>query len=719
MLKIQRASAGSGKTYTLTENFIINLIAYPATSGKWFLRNELQMEEALQHILAITFTNKATNEMKQRIVNSLFKLSLYDKSKSPASFPYLSKLHELTGASFEEISANCKLALRIILNNYSLFKISTIDSFFQEILRTFAYEANISDTYQLEIDSSFVTDSALDNAIQKIDTHPSEMGNSAFWLKTIMQLEAQVSQKWNPFNKKATSGSVYSRIRKALSQLENEEFKGVKELLDLYFGVDENKPKLLEFYKSLKRKAEEERDRNLKEIKRSLNNIEQLMLQNHYNPDNLNSHFIKHISLIRELKPEEKISFKFDSILKEKSVFKKKFREADNPLDIEALIFYNLLDQWNNPALDSYYKNWKIYGELIPYLGLIVEIREFLSRILQSNNLIQLHDTSYLLKKIIGQDDAPFIFERLGNKINHYLIDEFQDTSKMQWDVIYPLLKEGMSKEFDSLIIGDPKQSIYRFRNAKHTIITQVVPEAFPDHIAAGFSKEDNTNWRSHTNIIKFNNYFFKNLASLITSLSDKNGKPTDFNKLYSNVVQYPHNQKGKGYVEIRFFEKPIIDEGSDEGGTRKDELRKDWFEKEALRNIAPLVKSLISRGYRQKDIAILVSTNDRGKDVVESLITYNESLDEKDEKINFISEESLLISSSQAVEIILSVLEKIVSPSDPAATKEKDENASGRPPKFYWNKIKTDYALFSLNHADLSQSEKILLFLKENKIQD
>ena len=727
MLKIQRASAGSGKTYALAKNFILNLIAYKNQKGKWIIRNEQQIADALTHILAITFTNKATNEMKERIINNLSQLS-QAKNISEALFtknsniPYLQEFHEITGADYKKIGEASHTALKTILNDFSLFKISTIDSFFQEILRTFTFEANINDSYQLEIDSTFVNDTAIDTAMHQLDSRPQTMGNAKFWLKTIMRKESRISQRWNIFNKKSGNGSLYSKLRNALTQLESEDFKEVKEELDEFFSNPAQSSNLVGNYKKLQTFALEERENLLKNIKKTASHLESIILKNNYLPAQLNKTFLSHLNKAASLKINDVITFEYHKIQTDGSVFLKKFRSNGNPLDVEALNFYDLISEWKSPSASSYYKSWKIYGELLPYLGLILEIKSYLAKVLDTNNLIQISDTGFILKKIIGDDDSSFVYERLGNRIDHYLIDEFQDTSGMQWDIIHPLLVETESKGNESLIIGDPKQSIYRFRNADHTLITEVVPQSFPDHMAAGFTKEDNTNWRSHTEIVKFNNFFFKSLASLINQISQEKGGSTDFERLYSNVVQYPHRQEGKGYVEIRMFEKTqenksslIEDNEGEEGNTRKD-----WFDEISLANLGPLVSSLIKRGYKPKDIGVLVNTNDKGKEVVESFIAYNETLTSTAPRIDFISEESLLVSSSPAVELIVGVIEKIIHPlakGSGSEVKPKDKN--GRPEYFNWNQVKLDYTLYSMTHSHLSAAEKIYDFLANSRFDD
>lgn len=698
MLTIQRASAGSGKTFTLAKQFILNLIAYKTPSGKWLLRNERQMEDAIQHILAITFTNKATNEMKQRIIKNLSLLSLAgnisDSKKKIKSIPYLEEFQNLTGADYKEIAAAAQKALRVILNNFSLFRISTIDSFFQEILRTFTYEANINDSYKLEIDSKFIIDSAIDAAINALDTTPAEMGNASFWLREIMSLASKKTQLWNPFTKRASSKSLYAKIRRALTQLEKEEFKNIKDSIDSHFSSPEEVSRFLDFYRNLKKHALQERTEALREIQEKVDTISAIILENNLSGEQLSNTFLNHLPKIKALKPEDSFDYSFNKILADGSVLKKKFRTPDNPIDFEALSLYELISLWNNPDKDSYYKNWLVYGDLLPYFGIILEVRAFLADVLETNNLIQLSDTGYILKKIIGDEEAPFVFERMGNRIDHYLIDEFQDTSRMQWDVIYPLLNEGVAKNKDSLIIGDPKQSIYRFRNADHHLITDVVPAAFPGYRPAGYTIEENTNWRSKSNIIRFNNFFFATLSGIMKGKSIDAGNSYDFSQLYSNVMQHPHDKSGKGYVEVRVFDKNDSSEDIDD---------------KALA-VGPLVSELVGRGYRLKDIGILVNTNDKGKEVVDALLQYNASLTSEQTKIDFISEESLLISSSSAVDVIISVIEKLASPGSFVPVTEDSENE--KPVYINWENVKLNFNIFSQSHKDGSPAENLIEFL-------
>lgn len=721
MLQIQRASAGSGKTYALAKRFIFNLLAFKNENNQWKLRNRKQIEDALTHILAITFTNKATNEMKTRIIENLSLIAKVSEGNIDENIlkqtPYLEDLHKATNQEYQKIGKAAENALSIVLNNFSLFKISTIDSFFQEILRTFTYETNINESYQLEIDTGYVADAALDASFQELDLHPQNMGTASFWLKTLMQDEAQKSQKWNLFNKQNSSNSIYSKIKKSLAQLESENFKDIKKILDLYFDSAQNCIELTKLYNKLRTKGIKERKEHYDRIMQALKKIESLPNYLSYTPEQINKNFRSHITKLKELTLDKDYDFSFSNFVKAKSVFRPGYRDLDPVLDQAALDLYATLEGWNDLTQNSLYKNWKIYGRMLPYLGLIIEIRNFMSEFLDQNNLIKIGDTSYILKKIIGDEDAPFVYERLGNRIDNYLIDEFQDTSRMQWDVLYPLLKEGISKDNESLIIGDPKQSIYRFRNADHNLISYVVPQSFPDHKSAGFSKEDNTNWRSHTNIIKFNNYFFKALSIGVKNLSEsKQASVVDFEDLYSNVVQHPHNQDGRGYVEINFISKPDIDE-SENLDEPEDELSvsRNWYDNIVLNRLGPLITSLIERGYNQKDIAILVNKNEKAQQIIKTLISYNNTLSVDKKKIEFISEESLLVSSSPAVEIIIGVLSKLNKPElkiPEKGNENTEEVVIKKRPYYNWVDIKLNFDLFCQKNQSNSKIENLICFL-------
>ncbi|MDE5840569.1 MAG: UvrD-helicase domain-containing protein, partial [Muribaculaceae bacterium] len=196
MLQLQRASAGSGKTYTLAKKFIEFYISQPDDAGRRRLLPVRGLRESLQHILAITFTNKATNEMKLRIVDKLNALASWKPGTPLKDVDYLKDFVEEFNSTPEEIASRCKYALKVLLTDYSDFKVSTIDSFFQTVLRTFAYEADLDDTYQLELDSDYVSQMGLDTTLDEIDSEKQSTQGSA-WIESLMENKASAGKGWN------------------------------------------------------------------------------------------------------------------------------------------------------------------------------------------------------------------------------------------------------------------------------------------------------------------------------------------------------------------------------------------------------------------------------------------------------------------------------------------------------------------------------------------
>ncbi|MDE6096151.1 MAG: UvrD-helicase domain-containing protein [Muribaculaceae bacterium] len=710
MLQLQRASAGSGKTFTLAKKFIWFLIAIKEDGKPWRLRTPREIADGLGRILAITFTNKATNEMKQRIVAKLADLSrAADEpvtNEMLSSVAYLKDFSSDLNVSPQNIGIACKEALSALLNDYSAFRVSTIDSFFQSILRTFAYESNLNDSYQVEIDSDYLATAAIDATLDTVDNR-GQHGSAAMWLRLLMDDAASTGSQWNVFQKSETPQSIYTRLRRSIQRLESEEFKGVRKELDGYFDTDNAEDPLAKAYITLKKEMEAPLKEALEEAQSQCSRLASLLRDAGINPKEdcqrwFDSH-IKKLPLLRFNDQSSKPPFKPLAISDSKPLLKK---GVSSPLASEinrtAAIMYEAYSMWLEKKESNEWRHWCVYAPLLPYLGLLGEARNRMAEYLEANNMIQLGETNSMLKRIIGEDDTPFIYERLGTAINHYLIDEFQDTSRMQWDNLHPLLAENDSRGQDNLIIGDAKQSIYRFRNADPSLITTSVPEAFPRHVAAGMNRADNTNWRSDRRIVEFNNFFFKALVDKISEL----GKGTlDFRNLYSNVAQYPSHREEKGYVEIRFLDPDLPADCSDEVKETEDS---------PLSGIPPLIYSLLERGYNCRDIAILVDTNQLGKDVIASIVAFNASLPAGKPGIDFISEESLLVSSAEAVGIIISVLRKLIWGCRRDTQEEVSESVHHD-----WDDIRSNFSFYSLRHPEQSVAEQICGFLNEDSPED
>lgn len=741
MLQLQRASAGSGKTFTLAKKYIWYLIAIKdkEKGDAWRLRTNPEINDGLKRILAITFTNKATNQMKQRIVQKLADLARADSPRQltdeeMGKIDYLRDFTRDLGVAPRSVGRAAKTALSVLLNDYSDFKVSTIDSFFQTVLRTFAYESNLNDAYQVEIDNDFIAAAAVNATLNEIDASEYDSIPS-FWLHRLMAEETEKGTKnWNVFQKSTSDSSIYTRLLDSVKRLESEDFKSVREKLDEYFEKSDSPDPLRIAYGNAEAQIRRPVERALARAKKAAAELRFLFQKNNLDPAETALRYMAgHLEKIPAYTSETPLSKFFSPINMEgkSSVFKtsgkSKTPVASCPDDAvmleKARDMYDAYSEFLSLLNSSDWHHWKIYAPQIPYLGLIGVTRRMMKEYLDANNTIQLGETNSMLRRIIGDDDAPFIYERLGARLNHFLIDEFQDTSRLQWENLLPLLTESNGRDEDNLIIGDAKQSIYRFRNADPSLITEAVPEAFPLRIDAGMSRQENTNWRSDRTIVEFNNYFFHALMSRVAEISEEtfphegeNGefKPTvDFRNLYSNVSQYPSHRDREGFIEVNFLEAP------DAAPDSRKRLRKltseektEYMRREALSRLGPLIDSLLARGYRQSDIAVLVRINSLAKEVIETLVKYNNTPGIS-RRIEFISEESLLVSSSEAVSIIIGVLEKMAE-GYAASDYDREDRQKTR-----WEDIRCNFNFYAMRHPSLSTAEQVKGFLSEESPAD
>lgn len=687
MLQLQRASAGSGKTFTLAKKFIWLFITVKSGNGTRRLRNEKELTDSLSHILAITFTNKATNEMKQRIVEKLAAIAAYAGSgKSP---DYLDEFSDLLGVPKNEICHTCAIALKTLLNRFGDFNVSTIDSFFQSVLRTFAYEVDLNDSYQVELDSKYMAQVSIDETLEEIDRRDAS-DDTYFWLRELMRSFPGKSSQWNVFQKhvpdpsRSGGDTSYSGLLKAIEKLENEEYKFLRPEIEKYFS---NGSDFRILYESLKTMF----DGRVKNLLDNVKSKARIFVDAwHREGLDLKADGIRSLETsmrkILAYKPSDlPDSGKFTEANIDSPNFCK--RKGIDKATLDSLRdlcrdVYEAKHELDDFLSSTNYRHWLVYRRNLPYLGLMKAVAGNRSAFLQDNNLVELSETSSMLRRIIGEDDTPFIYERIGTRLNHFLIDEFQDTSLLQWDNLRPLLSESMSRGNDNLIIGDAKQSIYRFRNADPSIINSRVPREFHDIDIRGMAPADNTNWRSCRRIVEFNNLFFNHLSSRLESLGDS----VDFSDLYSNVEQHIHHSEDKGYVEAVFC---------DNRAALAEKVKQE---------IGPLIRSIVKRGFSMSDIAVLVARKSEGKAVIDNIIDYNSTLGEEDVPIEFISEESLQLGNSEAVGIIISVLENIARGSAPDVKSE-----SGKP---MWSEIKCNFSFFAMQHPGLRTEEQMELFL-------
>ena len=714
MLTLQRASAGSGKTYTLAKKYLWYLVTIkPEGEHHRRLRSDEEIDDSARHILAVTFTNKATNEMQMRIVDKLYGLAYppaYPPSRQAPDYmaEFAQELYDDyykdTMASPREVAellaAKCRRALLALLNNYSDFNVSTIDSFFQQVLRTFAYETDISESYQVELDSDYLSRMAIDASLEEIDDN-SEDVQTPFWVAELM--DRSEGGKWNIFQRSigGKTTTPYSEFVNSVKRLENEEYKRIRGRIEEYFDSDTD---LIGMYQYLKLKYELP-VRQSYEVYVKLAKELYKMLPPEAQRERGSTNLGKIAMAYRRTLKSTSGSLKWNEIpassatppvVDDKYLAKKGVREGlDQPgVDLFAIrrqseLVAGAFTDWTEAVSNPEVQHWLLYSANFPYFGLFGIVDRKRRDYLEENNALELSETPVILQSIIDGSDAPFIYERLGTRLNHFLIDEFQDTSRLQWQNMSPLLHESMSRDNDNLVIGDEKQSIYRFRNADPGLIRHQLPSEFPsDRIEQrGQAPADNTNWRSDLRVVQFNNTFFRFLAKRIT-VADPSGKllpdRENFVALYSNVVQNPRPGAKDGYVEVDMIKEGVM---LAEGVPDNVETR-----------LPRLVQSLRARGYRQRDIAVLVRTNTQGVKVINAFVAYNNILPPGESPIDFVSEQSLKIASSKAVKIVIGVLENVARGTRPRINPEGDVRR--RKGVGDWAELQSDFKFYLSQHA-------------------
>ncbi|MDE7438329.1 MAG: UvrD-helicase domain-containing protein [Muribaculaceae bacterium] len=729
LLELHRASAGSGKTYTLARKFLWYFLTIRDNAedlnSPRRLRTEPELRDSLKHILAVTFTNKATNEMKQRIVEKLDALAwpkmsyrngnLDDEPDYMRDFiiglngldPSLTK-EEYAEAwksddldvKWSDISNLARKGLYILLENYSDFQVSTIDSFFQTVLRTFAYETDLNDSYAIELDSDYLSKVSIDATLQDIEeSYASD--DVRYWIRLLMQNSREKGDSsWNLFQKR--DNSIYSSFIAWLKKLENEEFKKIRSDLESYF---DSNPDLCGLYRRMEKRTNDALKPEWKKMTRSAHDLLGILdTTDIFNPT------------IKKFKDhaQKSIGFKFNVKVAGYSPIedfggktyldrKKEDPELYSRLEDAYIQMREAYKAWKEKFESPEVKHWALYRQNFPYLGLLSIVLRKRREYLEDNNSVELGETNTLLHKIIGKDDAPFIYERLGTRLNHYLIDEFQDTSEMQWQNFKPLLHESLGRGNENLLIGDAKQSIYRFRNADSSLISSKVDLQFGEYVKHfGDRPEENTNYRSSERVVEFNNGFFSFVKERLGEEVSDCGGSIDFRNLYANVYQNFSGRKSlrNGYVEVNFIKAAKVDEAKEI----------------VVAQLPGLINELRHRGYRLRDIALLVRANEEGERIINRLTAYNSETSNASEKIEFVSEQSLKLSGSVAVKLILNTLTSISKGVNPEVRSGEEAIRRG---VVNWQEMESNFRVFALKHPELSTPEKIRIFLESGSDSD
>ncbi|MGC6470057.1 MAG: UvrD-helicase domain-containing protein [Flavobacteriales bacterium] len=614
-LHIYRSSAGSGKTYSLVRYYIgLALVGNSKSFNPRYFR----------HILAITFTNKAAAEMKDRVLTNFSDLSQARGINESNSF--FNHIKQDTGLSNEVIQNRSTQVLSAILHNYTDLSISTIDKFVYKIVRTFAHDLQLHNAFEVEMDQEQLIQPAVTFLISRIGSDKSLS-------------DALVSFALS----NADEGKSYN--------LEN-----ALEVFSKHLFLEKSE----HYVKVLKDVSIVDCLQVKDDLLNKINQFESVLFVKRKdflticNTNNLESSHFTRKSFFNYFKNLSKRSvdyyFPSDSVKKnvEENVWYAKSVSQDKKdiIDHYSSRFTELFDDIQTHLrknIRSYIFNKHLYNNIYS-IAVLNELSKELNDFKEVNNIKHISEFNRAIADIIRKEPAPFIYERLGERYHHFLIDEFQDTSVMQWHNLLPLFHNSLSEGYQNLIVGDAKQSIYRWRGGEVEQFVQLPSQIFKGELLPNISEINRTvqtnskeivleyNWRSDKEIVNFNNKFFSKIKAL---LSD------DLKSIYKNCQQIPMGNDG-GYIHIDLTPKSTD------------------FKEDVMNKIIQQIKHLHELDYEYKDIAILCRTKNEAFVVAENLNKAN---------INVLSDEALLLTASKEVNLLISILCFLQNTSDKLAS--------------------------------------------------
>ena len=595
---IYNASAGSGKTYTLVKEYLKIILS---------ARNN----DAYRNILAITFTNKAVHEMKSRIVESL--TDFCSDEPSDKTIALINTIASEIDMKPDAIKSKSRQIIKHLIHNYAAFDISTIDKFTHRVIRTFARDLNLPPTFEVSLD----TDNLLTEAV---DALIARAGTDDVLTKLLVDFTMEKTDDDKSWD---ISKEIQQTGKLALNENNRNEIVHFKD-------------KDIQAFVTLKKQIREV-CKDLDEDCRSLAD-EALIV--------IDSNGIDHSSFYSNYIPKHFLNIKAGILSKNPA--KLKYLEAEEgkrysaktPSSHKAAID-NIADELilKLTTINSLAEKHLLYSAFlknITPLSLLSTVTHELANIQEEQNILSIAEFNSIINRELQNQPAPFIYERLGEKYRHFFIDEFQDTSEMQWQNLIPLIHNSLSGMDDSgvkgslMIVGDPKQSIYRWRGGKAEQFIGLSKDQnpFENNEKQNFNLE--TNWRSYSNVINFNNEFFAEIATEFNHV--------DYSDLYANHSFQKHNSKTGGYVNVRFISKDDIN----------DEVSQiDLHLEETL----SIIEGLLKKGFEYNDIAILVRKRNQGVAIANHLTEHN---------IPLLSSETLMIKNASDVQFIINLLHYI-----------------------------------------------------------
>jgi len=596
-LKIVNASAGSGKTYTLVQEYL-RIILHDKNPFKF------------RSILAMTFTNKAANEMKSRILDGLIQLAKPEYEKTEKDFGFLKDTAKNLGIGPKIIEERAQKILNQILHNYSAFSIMTIDKFTHRIIRTFAKDLNISVDFDVELDIKTLRKNVTDQLFDQIGRDEDLTSLMMRYARTNLNQD----KSWNFSNQ-------------------------VFEFSDLLFKEDAIKSIGLlrklssEDFLKVQEELQKENAKIVASIENNANEALDLVKSKGLSSDDFAG---KSNSILSFFKRISKGDYKKASDTNYKNVQAGNWAHPSSSSigaveQIAPLLekYFNQIDQLLEGAQKQLILNKEILKNL-NNLSLLNHLLSLVEGIKDEQNILLISDFYKKISDIIINEKIPFIYERMGNRYEHFLLDEFQDTSQLQWINMIPLIHNSLSSGNTNLIVGDGKQAIYRWRGGEVEQFTNLPNHIHnPENIASLKEAEQQfkdsgelfrleKNFRSAPEIVDFNNKLFVELSKTLAP---------EIQYIYKDSEQLPV-KKFKGYIEALLQD------------AMEDEQQLDY--------IYDVIQRSLEKGFQWKDICILVRTNRNGSKIADFLARKG---------IKVISPDSLFIGKDQHVKFIFNLI--------------------------------------------------------------
>jgi ATP-dependent exoDNAse (exonuclease V) beta subunit len=623
-LKIYKASAGSGKTFRLAVEYM-----------KLALTSDLNY----RHILAVTFTNKATAEMKSRIIGELYNLSKGNRSV------YMDVLVSELGWPALRIQHQAEKVLKRILHDYSRFSISTIDSFFQRVIKSFNRELGINASYNVELDEQSILEEAVDRLIHSVEDDP----NLLAWLDAFASEKIREGKGWNLKRDILRLGhEIYNETFKSLNEevyakLNDRVFlREYREKLFKIIALYENRLKALgqEGVNLMMLEGVDVNDFKSKDRGPAAGFKKMKELTFALNVTTLKS--VDDVSAWVTASTKEPLKSKLTGFVEEKLM--PRMAEAVRLVETE-------LRNYNTARL--------IISQLYT-LGILVDLRKAVKEICREKGVILISDSGHLLKSVIDDSEIPFIYEKTGTIYNHFMIDEFQDTSGLQWNNFKPLIANSLSEDNLGMVVGDVKQAIYRWRSGDWRLLSGKLDESFP---AFGIHNEVmKSNWRSFGKVIRFNNTLFRLIPELLQKHItgelagagiDENPVDITIPEVYADSVQEVSNKDSDdlGYIRVKFLE-------------NKTDKKAENLEL-ILTELVESVKILQDKGVKAYEMAILVRERREARMIADLFLEEKGKTENALYNFDILSSESLYIVNSEAIAFLISMLTSFLNPDD------------------------------------------------------